>query len=412
MPVCSRCGKPGHDERTCQGESLAPPPYAMPATSVPPGPGLLPSMPPGASIPPGGSMPPGAEGLLTSGSYASAQTPGGRALRLLKTQLALAVGQREEDPERAWLELVSVRERLEPVAELAREDPLLLSDVERFRAKLLEQIAKLTREVGDEIIAPLYSWVDLVRQRSRLDEQVDSAVRRVGEARASRGTPAGQAPATEEEANAALAVAERDHAFWSQDVPPPPSDDVLAVWQEAGGDALRPALPVDHAVVRARGLAGRVVVERVTGRLPGAVPYVGSKLELVLLPVFGVAALLLSMFALATSEARGVLGVLAALGWVAFAGVIGFSVLARQRADVERRSAIEVTWHHVLFAEQASSLELEIGWLRTLAAALRARKTFEGRKGEGGQLAELATWRPDLEPVVVEVAKSNLSAPG
>jgi hypothetical protein len=373
---------------------------------MPPGAALLPSIPPGAS------MPPGPDGLAASGSYASAQTPGGRTLRLLKTQMALAVGQREEDPERAWLELVSVRERLEPVAELAREDPILLADVERFRTKLLEQIAKLTREVGDEMIAPLYSWVDLVRQRSRLDEQVESAARRVGEARASRGVRAGQPPSTEEEASAALAVAERDHGIWSQDVPPAPPEDVVAVWTEAGGDALRPALPVDPGVVRARGLAGRVVVERVTGRLPGAVPYVGSKLELVLLPVFGVAALLLSMFALATTEARGLLGVLAALGWVAFAAVIGVSVLARQRADVERRSAIEVTWHHVLCVEQASSLELEIGWLRALAAALRARKAFEGRKGEGGQLAELATWRPDLEPVVVEVAKSNLSAHG
>ena len=162
------------------------------------------------------------------------------------------------------------------------------------------------------------------------------------------------------------------------------------------------------------GLAGRAVVERVTGRLPGAVPYVGSKLELVLLPVFGVAALLLVHVGSRwrRAEARGVLGVLAALGWVAFAAVIGMSVLARQRADVERRSAIEVTWHHVLFAEQASSLELEIGWLRALAGALRARQAFEGRKGEGGQLAELASWRPDLEPVVVEVAKSNRSAPG
>jgi hypothetical protein len=55
---------------------------------------------------------------------------------MLKTQLNLAVGQREEDPERAWLELVSVRERLASITEGAREDPLLLADVERFRGKL------------------------------------------------------------------------------------------------------------------------------------------------------------------------------------------------------------------------------------------------------------------------------------
>ena len=360
-------------------------------------------------MPPGFAAGSGAFSL--GGASPIAQTPGSRDLRLLKTQLALAIGQREEDPERAWLELVSVRERLEPVASAALEDPILLSDVERFRSKLTEQIAKLTREVGDEVIAPLYSWVNLVRQRGRLDEQVNSAAQRVAEARASRGAPPASRPSTEEQAAQALAVAERDLGVWSQDVPPRPSPEVQLVWQEAGGDALRPAFPVDPGVVRARGLAGRGLVDRVQGRLPGSVPYVGSKLELVLLPTFGATALLLSMFALAASQARGVLGVLAALGWVAFAGVIGFSVLARQRGDTERRAAFETMWHHVLFSEQASSLELEIGWLRALAAALRTRAAFEAHEAEGGQLAELASWRPDLEPVVIEVARSNLAAP-
>ncbi|MGH7294207.1 MAG: hypothetical protein ACRELB_04710, partial [Polyangiaceae bacterium] len=76
-------------------------------------------------------MPPGlgtSGAFSVSGAHATVQTPGSRALRLLKTQVALAVGQREEDPERAWLELVSVRERLEPVAEAASEDPLLMTD--------------------------------------------------------------------------------------------------------------------------------------------------------------------------------------------------------------------------------------------------------------------------------------------
>ena len=146
--------------------------------------------------------------------------------------------------------------------------------------------------------------------------------------------------------------------------------------------------------------------------MPGAVPYVGSKLELVLLPTFGAAALVLSMFALATTQAREVLGVLAASGWVAFAAVIAVSVLARQRADVERRAAIETMWHHTLFTEQASSLDLEVGWLRALVAALRACRAFDAHKAEGGQLSELAKWRPDLEPVVEEVAKSNLAPPG
>lgn len=184
------------------------------------------------------------------------------------------------------------------------------------------------------------------------------------------------------------------------------------MWLEAGGDALRPSLPLSPTLVRNRGRAALAVLERVVGRAPGAVPYVGSKLELVLLPIVGAAALLLSMFALATTtQARAVLGILAASAWVGFAGVIAYSVLQRQKADVERRAALEAAWHHVFFTEQASSLDLEVGWLRALVAALRARHVFDAHKGEGGHLAELSKWRPDLEPVVVEVAKSSLAPP-
>jgi hypothetical protein len=68
-------------------------------------------------------------------------------------------------------------------------------------------------------------------------------------------------------------------------------------------------------------------------------------------------------------------------------------------------------WFHTLFPEQVASLELEVGWLRALAAALRARRAFDDHKGEGGQLAELARWRPDLTEVVVDVAKSSLIPP-
>jgi hypothetical protein len=366
-------------------------------------------MPPaGSSMPPGG---PTSGAFALSGSFGAAgQTNGSRELRMLKTQLALAVGQREEDPERAWLELVSVRERLHPLAETAREDPLLESDLQRFRGKLEDQIAKMTREVGDEVIGPLYSWIDLIRQRARLEEQVASTARRVGEARASRGAARVPAPSSEEEAATAVAAAEQDGAAWSSEVPPAPSAEIHAAWLAAGGDALRPGLPTDRATVRARGLAARPVADRVQGRTPGEVPYVGSKLELVLLPTFGAAALLLSMFAFATAQ-REVLGVLAAFGWVAFAGVIAFSVVARQRADVERRAAVEAMWHHVLATEQARSFELEAGWLRALSAALRARAAFDAHEAEGKQLAALATWRPDLEPVVAEVAKSSIAPP-
>jgi hypothetical protein len=141
------------------------------------------------------------------------------------------------------------------------------------------------------------------------------------------------------------------------------------------------------------------------------VPYVGSKLELILLPSAGATALLLSMFALAALESRETLGVLAASAWVAFAAVIGYSVFERQRADVERRAALEVAWHHVFLIEQCEALDLEVGWLRALVGALRVRHTFDEHGAEGGQLAELSRWRPDLEPVVVEVAKSDSLRP-
>ncbi len=404
MDVCPRCGKPGHGETACTGASTAPPAVSPVASSMY-------SLPPlGASVPPG---PLGAGGALSaSGMYGAAQSPVSRALRMLKTQLNLAVGQREEDPERAWLELVSVRERLHDVSEGARGDPLLLADVERFGARLEEQIDKLTRDVGDEVVAPLYSWIDLLRQRARLDAGVGSASSRVAEARASRGAAATTAPTSDDEASAALGAAEKELAWWRSETPPSPSIEARGVWHEAGGDAMRPLLPLDPQLVRSRGLAAHATLTRVQARAPGAVPYVGSKLELVLLPTFGAVALLVSMFALASTRARGPLGVLSALGWLAFAAVIAFSVLVRQRADSERRAAVDAVWHHLLFTEQASALELELGWLRALSAALRARRAFDAHKAEGGQLAELATWRPDLEPVVVDVAKSTLSPPG
>jgi hypothetical protein len=369
------------------------------------------SLPPlGASVPPG---PLGATGALSaSGAYGAAQNPASLALRMLKTQLNLALAQREEDPERAWLELVSVRERLHDVAEGAKDDPLLWADVERFGARLEEQIDKLTRDVGDEVVAPLYSWVDLLRQRARLDLGVDGASTRVAEARASRGATATPAPTSDADANAALEAAEKELAWWRSESPPLPSLEAQSVWHEAGGDAMRPLLPVDPQVVRSRGRMAHPVLVRVRGRAPGALVYGGSKLELVLLPTFGAVALLMSMFALASTQARGPLGLSSAIGWLAFAAVIAVSVLARQRADSERRAAVDAMWHHLLFAEQASALDLEVGWLRALSAALRARRAFDVHKAEGGQLAELASWRPDLEPVVVEVAKSSLVPPG
>lgn len=357
--------------------------------------------------PPGGSIPPGA----TSGEYAAAQNPVSRALRMLKTQLNLAVGLREEDPERAWLEAVSVREKIEALAQGASEDALLKADVERFRFKLEESLRKLTREVGDEVIAPLYSWVDLVRQRARLDGQVETARSRVAEARASRGATASVALANEDQATAALDAAEKDFAWWQTDAPPEPPAEALAVWNELGGDALRRALPSDANVVRTRGVSARAILEVAQGRPLGESTYAGSVAEFLVLPAIGAGALLSSMFAFAKSGPHVLLSAVSVVACGSFGAAIVASVQARRRVVTERRAALDVVWHHTMYTEQARALDLEVGWLRALQASLRARRAFDAHKGEGGQLAELAKWRPDLEAVVSEVAKSSLAPP-
>lgn len=358
--------------------------------------------------PPGGSIPPGA-----SGEYAAAaQNPVSRALRMLKTQLNLAVGLREEDPERAWLEAVSVREKIEALAQGAADDALLKADVERFRFKLEESIRKLTREVGDEVIAPLYSWVDLVRQRARLDREVETARSRVAEARASRGAPTAVALANDEQATAALETAEKDLTWWQTDVPPEPAAEALAVWNELGGDAIRRAMPTDANVVRTRALAARSILESAEpGRPLGESRYVGSVAEFLVLPGIGASALLSSMFAFARSGSHVLLSALSVVACGSFGAAIVASVQARRRMVAERRAAIDLVWHHTMHGEQARALDLEVGWLRALQASLRARRAFDAHKGEGGQLAELAKWRPDLEAVVSEVAKSSLAPP-
>ncbi len=147
------------------------------------------------------------------------------------------------------------------------------------------------------------------------------------------------------------------------------------------------------------------------GRPLGAFPYVGSRLELALLPAVSAAALLSLLLAFATPGAHPALSVLAVVACGTAASAIMVSVQSRRRAAAEVRAALDVVWHHAIFTEQASALELEVGWLRALSAALRAREAFDAHKGEGGQLDELAKWRPDLATVVAEVAKSSLERP-
>jgi hypothetical protein len=346
-----------------------------------------------------------------SGAYPASQNLVHRSLRLLKTQLNLAIGQREEDPERAWLEAVSVRERLETLVEDASEDEILRADVDRFRGKLEQQLKKLTRDVGDEVVAPLYSWVDLLRQRDRLEGEVETARARVAEARASRGAPALPPFTGAEDVVVALEAREMELEAWRAVPSPTPPPEALAVWAESGGDALRSSMPSDALIVRARWVAALPVVEAACARGPGATSYAGSRLELAILPAAGAAALLSSMFAFSLRGAHIGLSALAVFACGSFGAAVVASVQARRRATSERRAMIDLVWSHTLFGEQTSSLELEVGWLRALAAALRARHAFDAHKGEGGQLAELAKWRPDLTEVVADVAKSSIVPP-
>ncbi len=356
-------------------------------------------------------MPPGAaSGSYSLGAHPASQSPVHGALRLLKTQLNLAIGQREEDPERAWLEAVSVRERLETLAEDASGDTMLQADVDRFKGKLEQALKKLTRDVGDEVVAPLYSWVDLLRQRDRLELEVETARTRVMEARASRGAPPPPRVTTVDEAASALEACEGELQVWRGEPLPSPPPEALAVWAEAGGDALRHSMPTERQVVQARGIAAIAVIEEARSR-PSAGGYAGLRLELVVLPTAGAAALLSSMFAFARQGAHIALSALAVFACGFFGAAVMASVQARRRTTSERQAAVDLVWFHTHFAEQVASLELEVGWLRAMVAALRARRAFDAHKGEGGQLDELSKWRPDLTEVVADVAKSSLIPP-
>ena len=58
-------------------------------------------------------------------------------------------------------------------------------------------------------------------------------------------------------------------------------------------------------------------------------------------------------------------------------------------------------------AQRTQALESEVGWVRALLDAFRARRTFDESKAEGAQIEDLKAWRPDLRDFVVEVAKQH-----
>jgi hypothetical protein len=321
----------------------------------------------------------------------------------------LAVGQREEDPERAWLEAMSVREKLAALEPSAADDPLLVEDIGRFREKLETQLSKLTRDMGDEMLAPLYSWIDLLAQRAGLEGNVETARTRVAEARAARGIEPGPSPSAEAEAASALGQAEAQLAWWKSETPPPPPPGALVAWTQVEGGSLRADLPTDPRTVAARARAAQSLVTRAGTRALGDVWYAGSKLELLLGPFLGAIAILCVLYARASAWRSRTWNEMAAAAVGLFVVAASASLASRRRAAGERRAGVSWVWHHRFFSEQASALELEVGWLRALVAALRAKRAFDAHKGEGGQLEELARWRPDLEPFVAEAVRRRVA---
>jgi hypothetical protein len=163
--------------------------------------------------------------------------------------------------------------------------------------------------------------------------------------------------------------------------------------------------------VRARVDAARAVVATLVGRDPRTPVYPGSRLELGVLGGIGAVALLSITSAFAVSGSHIVLSTVAVLACGSFGAAGMASLQTRNRIALERASACDLVDAHRMAKEQSESLDLELGWLKALAAALRARAAFDGHKGEGGQLADLAKWRPDLTAVVEDVAKSSIVPP-
>jgi hypothetical protein len=170
---------------------------------------------------------------------------------------------------------------------------------------------------------------------------------------------------------------------------------------------LRRALSPDPLVIAANGHAARPIVEAARARPLGDVRYAASTLEVVLSACLALAAIASLLLARAASwqSRRLDLTALVAVG-LFLVGLVA-SIASRRHGAAQRRAAIAWVWHYRYFSEQAAALELEVGWLRALVAALRARQAFDAHGGEGGQLLDLARWRPDLEAFVAEAARTR-----
>lgn len=334
-----------------------------------------------------------------------ASHPASKPFRDARSQVRLALSQREEDPARVWLELVSVRESSAKLTELAVDDPILHEDIERFRAKLEAEIFGLQQEVGDEVLAPLYVWLDLIRRRNRLDRDILRSRQYVKDARAARADKS-RAPRTVEEAEHQLTAGKKQLDWWRAACPARPSDDELTLWRDGGWDAKRATLPQDGKVIRERGLAARAVLGDVApARPPGHTPFIGSALEIALFVALGAGAAGATITAL-LAESIG-LGVIAGMAWLSLVAAAVLGVSLRRRARRERQAMVDAVWFFTFYLERTAAMEVEVGWTRALHEAFTARRAFDEKKGEGKQIEDLKKWRPDLRDFVVEVARQG-----
>jgi DNA-directed RNA polymerase subunit K/omega len=345
---------------------------------------------------------------------ASGSTPPGSpfaiTLKGWRSQLRWAMTQREEDPARVWLEIISIDERSKRALNISHDAEQLV-ELQKFRDKLESSIASLTDDLGDDNVAPLYSWLDLVRQKRALAAKVDEALAAVAQARALRLPDGAKTPISDEEAGAQLAHAQGQLDEWKTAMPPAPPPQVVAVWEGKGGDALAESMPRDAMAVGKRGDEARRMLARTAGRSPGKHPWARSRMETVMVPAMGVTAVLLGVFAIATwSGSPATSRVLAALSvssFVAFAGLLACGVIARRHEQEEIVAAIDWVWHARMYEERMKLAELEAGWLRALVDAQRARKSFDAKAGTGGQLRDFEKWRPDLIDIMLEVARDT-----
>ncbi len=331
-----------------------------------------------------------------------------------RSQLRWAMTQREEDPARVWLEIISIDERSKRALALSH-DAEQLAELQKFRTKLETSIAELTQDLGDDNVAPLYAWLDLVRQRRSLAASIVRAREAVVQARAQRNPDGVRTPETDGEAADQIARAQGQVEQWKAAAPPPPPREVLAVWEARGGDALVAQMPRDAMAVGKHGDAARRVLARAAGRAPGRHPWARSRLELILIPVVGAAAFLLSAFAISlgaqSESASRALAALATSSWVALAALFACSIIARRHEREELAAAIDWVWHARMYDERTRLAELEAGWLRALVDAHRALERFDAKAATGDQLRDFEAWRPDLVEMMQEVARDTETAP-